>query len=235
MTYGFKIFGWGYVVAWGVVACSPSVRPLGDEPVGSEAGATKSSGAANTGGSHSESGGDGGTPPGPIVTGGAPPDPPVTGGDGPDGDCYAPQHRPELSLEAGAQGCACNGEQAECVRFAYQGRPHDVALYCIDGSWQLAEDGVCGGEEAECRIDGVDYPSNSRRINDVDSCNRCDCKDGELTLCTEINCPTPCPEGTWKSRRCVECGPAGGCAVYETGCFSDPSCEDGECLSTPCF
>jgi hypothetical protein len=235
MTYGIKMLGWGYVVAWCVVACSPSQLSLGDEPVG-EAGESGSvlqntSGAGNSGGTaHNQPGGAGGMTPAPVGSGGATPVPPITGGAGSDDDCYAPQHRPELSLEAGAEGCACNGDQAECVRFAYQGRPHDMALYCIDGRWALAEDGVCNDIEAECRVRGVDYPSNSRRIEDVFSCNRCDCVQGTLGSCTAINCPIPCPDGTWAARRCVECGTGpGGCGIYETGCFADTSCQDGHC------
>lgn len=223
-------------VAWvGLMACAPDVLPLGDEPLGGSGGSTQAAGGKSV-----LPGGGGASQNDPPTEGGATlVDPPVEGGatqvdppaaGGATQECYAPQYRPELAIEPNTVGCPCEDEPEECVRVQYDGRPWDVALYCVDGQWKSAEDGICW-TGAECVVDDVTYPSGARRVpTPYSACNTCRCMDGELVDCTTRECAdTPCPEGTFVARNCVGCGPAGGCTAWEIGCFADPACEDGTC------
>lgn len=224
-------------VAWlGSIGCAPEVLPLGDEPLGGSGGSSTGAGRKSV----LPAGGAGqGDPPAeggatlidPPIQGGATQiDPPIEGGA--TQDCFAPQHQPELAVEPAAMGCPCTDEPEECVRTQYDGRPWDVSLYCVDGKWTSAEDGVCA-TGAACLVDGTTYPSGARRVPTPYSvCNECSCTDGELVDCTTRECAdTACPENTFAARKCVTCGTAGGCAVYEIGCFPEPECEDGTCDS----
>jgi len=154
-----------------------------------------------------------------------------------DTDCFAPQNSPQLALVDPNAGCACAGEPGECVEVSDNGRPHDLAFECMDGRWQSVEDGACGlGSSARCRVDGVTYPHGARHVpNPGDTCNTCVCNDGTLEQCTTAEClDTPCPEGAFYARRCVECGPADGCATFEIGCLSGPGCATGICQTSMC-
>jgi hypothetical protein len=111
-----------------------------------------------------------------------------------DQDCFSPTNRPDLAIEPGSGGCACDGEPPECVLTEHEGRPWKVGLYCTDGRWTSAEDGVCGdGRQADCKTGGIVYPHGARNIPDPTSCNTCSCDNGQL-ICTEIGCPIDCPE-----------------------------------------
>lgn len=91
-------------------------------------------------------------------------------------------------------------------------------------------------ERVACRVDGLTYQDGSIDVPDPHSCNTCECRDGRL-ICTEIDCPEPCPEGTVAARSCVECSPADSCLAIETGCFPSCSatcrgtCVDGACVA----
>lgn len=224
-------------VAWlGLTGCAPSVLPLGDEPLGGSGGS-----GAGEGGKSVLPGPGGATQVDTPTEGGATlVDPPGQGGatqvdvpieGGATQDCYAPQHKPELAVEPDAVGCRCDDEPEECVRTQYDGRPWDVALYCVDGQWQSAEDGICW-TGAACVVQGTTYPSGARRVPTPYSfCNECRCMNGELVDCTGYKCAdTPCPDNTFAARKCVDCGTGpGGCATYEIGCFAEPECEAGTC------
>jgi hypothetical protein len=93
---------------------------------------------------------------------------------------------------------------------------------------------------AACDVGGVTYPSGTGDIPDPTSCNTCTCEDGSL-ICTEINCPNPCPEGHGAGQECAACGPTDACEVVRFGCF--PSCQDemdcesggGLCIDQKCI
>ena len=87
--------------------------------------------------------------------------------------------------------------------------------------------GVCVSDSdptdgTACRVGGLTYQNGSVGVPDPYSCNQCECRDGSL-ICTEINCATPCPEGTSPGTSCAECGADDDCLVVETGCL--PACE----------
>ncbi|MDF3069233.1 MAG: sspo [Polyangiaceae bacterium] len=152
-----------------------------------------------------------------------------------DADCFSPTHRPYLAAEPGATGCACENRGPECVLTEHDGRPWRVALYCNEGRWVSAEDGVCGdGSQADCRSRGVTYPHGARRIPSPVDCNECDCEDGKLT-CTEGGCggaPHECPEGSTLRVTCIECSVGAAmstCSVFETACLTEEQCPDGAC------
>jgi hypothetical protein len=98
----------------------------------------------------------------------------------------------------------------------------------------------------DCIVNGVKYASGAT-VPDPFSCNSCSCEDGAITICTEIGCSIPCPEGTIAGSGCAECGPVGGCPAVETGCMpvcsTDDDCTEagrrfcdqdaGHCVGTP--
>lgn len=61
----------------------------------------------------------------------------------PVGSCFSPEQTPALALEHAEAGCACNGEQGQCVRVRYDGQDVDLALVCAGGRWRSVEDGPC--------------------------------------------------------------------------------------------
>jgi hypothetical protein len=94
-------------------------------------------------------------------------------------------------------------------------------------------DGVCEdvwgslGQGASCKVRGIVYPDGAAGIQGPTGCNTCDCLDGALDC--DAACKIKCAaEDEWGSR-CIECGPAGGCAVVEHGCV--PACDYGSCAS----
>jgi hypothetical protein len=144
---------------------------------------------------------------------------------------------PNLALLNPDAGCACADEPPECVQTEHEGRPWLLSLYCEDGKWTSAEDGVCGdGRQADCRVDGITYPHGARRVpTPFSECNTCACANGALSECTNRKCAdTQCEEGTFPATRCLECGPVDECLLVETGCLSGPGCETGFCESDRC-
>ncbi len=75
--------------------------------------------------------------------------------------------------------------------------------------------------EASCEVDGQVHASGATGIGDPQSCNTCTCDDGTL-VCTEINCPEPCPSGTAYGTSCSQCGPTDACEVVRHACL--PTC-----------
>ncbi len=153
-----------------------------------------------------------------------------------DQGCFSPTDTPGLAINPDSTGCACNDDPPECVRTMHEGNPWDVALYCVDGRWTSAEDGVCDGLTPGCNVDDVSYPSGARRVpSPFSTCNTCDCTAGELTNCTMRKCADKiCEDGSSKARRCLGCGPTDDCSEYEIGCLSGQGCQDGLCASPWC-
>ncbi len=150
--------------------------------------------------------------------------------------CFSPTITPELALTPGVRGCTCSDEPPECVRTTHDDEPHDLALYCIEGRWTSAEDGVCDWLAPGRKVDDVSYPSGARRVPSPFSfCNECDCVNGELVNCTTDDCAdTTCEPGSRPARRCLGCGPNDACSEYEIGCLSGEGCETGLCSSAWC-
>lgn len=153
-----------------------------------------------------------------------------------DQGCFSPTESPALAIEPGSLGCACTDEPPECVRTMHEGKPWDIALYCVDGRWTSAEDGVCDWLAPGCKVDDVSYPSGARRVpSPFSSCNTCDCSEGKLVNCSQFKCgATVCDEGSSEARRCLGCGPNDDCSEYEIGCLSGEGCESGLCSSPWC-
>jgi hypothetical protein len=153
-----------------------------------------------------------------------------------DTQCFSPDSSPELAVDQPDAGCPCHGDEpAECVQTEYDGRPWRVALYCEQGRWISAEDGVCGdGRQSDCRVGDVTYPHGGRNIPDPFGCGVCACDDGALTECSGVDCVVHCAEGEFPARRCLDCGPVDECTVTEIGCLSGDGCETGVCVGAMC-
>jgi hypothetical protein len=80
--------------------------------------------------------------------------------------------------------------------------------------------------ETSCEVNGVIYPDGANDVPDPMSCNTCSCENGQVTACTEINCPSSCEDGMIFGTECAECGPGDGCVTTRSGCF--PACETQE-------
>ena len=89
----------------------------------------------------------------------------------------------------------------------------------------------CGVMRAgvSCEVDGITYPHGWDRVPDPASCNTCSCDNGEITGCTEIDCPMACPPDQVLGTECAQCGPADGCESVRTGCLLKCSTEQ-ECV-----
>jgi hypothetical protein len=238
MTNRKNIWGLGIVLASMAGACKPELRALGDEPaVGGAPSVDGGRGGASN--NMSQKGGSSSV----LPQGGKTSTPATSAGRGPTSggvpavdECFSPTENLDLAIESGT-GCACDDDPPECVRTMYDGRPHDVALQCIDGRWVSVQDGACGeSSTTDCKVGGVSYPSGARRIRSpFDACNTCDCNEGELDNCTLGRCAsTTCGEGSSPARRCLGCGPGGKCTEYEIGCLSGEGCETGLCSSPSC-
>jgi hypothetical protein len=96
-------------------------------------------------------------------------------------------------------------------------------------------EGVYAGNGRSCKVSGRIYADGEGGIPDPVSCNQCTCEDGQLA-CTEIGCPTPCPDGTAFGTGCAECGPVDDCLVVEYACFPacTDACENGFCSNGAC-
>lgn len=88
-----------------------------------------------------------------------------------------------------------------------------------------------------CNVNGEVWPHGAR-VDDPFSCNSCLCEYGQLTECTERDCPVPCPEGTGPGTRCTNCGPGDTCRTVLTGCLETcnegADCEGGSCIDGLC-
>ena len=96
-------------------------------------------------------------------------------------------------------------------------------------------------EGRPCLAARYGYPSGDTTFPDPTSCNTCSCDDGEVTACTDIACPTPCPDGFIASTDCGECSQLSmGCSIPRTACLPEcmagntcgdgsGSCVDGAC------
>jgi hypothetical protein len=154
-----------------------------------------------------------------------------------DEQCFSPTNSPNLALINPDAGCACVDEPPECVKTEHEGRPWRVSLYCERGKWTTGEDGVCGdGRQADCHVDGVTYAHGARRVPaPFSACNTCVCNNGNLSECTGNECADrTCEDGSYRAKRCIECGPVDQCLAVETGCLSGPGCESGSCEEGRC-
>ena len=96
-----------------------------------------------------------------------------------------------------------------------------LPIQVIDGT--PPADSMVSNIGASCEIDGNIYPSGTRWLNDVQSCNTCTCDSGQLSECTADSCPLTCPAGSEFGTSCSSCGPADGCEVLRHGCL--PTCQ----------
>lgn len=234
---------WGIgLLMCGLSACTPSIRPLGDEPSeggdesGGDTGGPNMAGTGTVlpqgGSGNSGTGGSGGMTPNQGGAGGT-----ASGMGGNNANCFSPTNSAALAIEVPEAGCPCSKEPDECVLTEYDSRPWLLSFSCQNGKWESVEDGVCGdGRQSACRVDGVTYPHGARNIpSPFDECNHCSCGDGQLVDCTIIECgDIECGEGSYPARRCVECGPTDACLEVETGCLSGPGCENGFCDEGRC-
>jgi hypothetical protein len=78
-------------------------------------------------------------------------------------------------------------------------------------------------KQRNCMVSGKVYPHGTTAIPDPGSCNNCFCDDGNL-VCTEIGCPSKCPEATSVGVQCAECTPMGACLMPDYECL--PTCTD---------
>jgi hypothetical protein len=161
-------------------------------------------------------------------------------------ECWTPD-QPELAID-NPFGCSCVHENETACMFTTT-TGYATAL-CTGGIWtrrldinacSCASDARCGygsrcggGTCAQgvCDVDGLRYAAGTTGIADPVDCNTCECKaDGTLS-CSTLPCPfSSCPAGTSRSETCIQCGPAGGCAVTRTGCL--PSCRtSADCSGT---
>lgn len=159
--------------------------------------------------------------------------------DGPCMTCWTPD-QPDLAAGIPSEGCACTTEnETACMHTAREG--YATAL-CTGGKWtrrldmnactcasdarcgygSRCESGICAA--ARCDVDGMRYAVGTTDIADPVTCNNCSCQSDGTLACTAYPCPAAfCPSGTTRETACLECGPAGGCALTRTGCL--PHCD----------
>lgn len=91
------------------------------------------------------------------------------------------------------------------------------------------------GAGAACKVSGVVYESGTTGISHPVSCNACECSDGQL-ICTDIDCPSPCPAQEAYGTQCAQCGPADECEIVEHACLPvcEESCDEGACIQNVC-
>jgi hypothetical protein len=90
---------------------------------------------------------------------------------------------------------------------------------------------------ASCEINATVYPSGTSAVPHPFSCNTCTCMDGQLTGCTEADCPVACPPDSVPSSQCAQCGPVDSCEVVEHACLpvcTGTTCQAGVCLDGVC-
>lgn len=126
---------------------------------------------------------------------------------------------------------SCEGPPLPCPSC-----PPGIAGYCSPAG--LCET-VWEHDPSACKVGGVVYPDGATQIPDPTSCNKCTCKDGELTSCTEVGCPKPCPADRVLSTQCALCGPTDECLIVEHACLptcdaDTDSCAEGLCVDGVC-
>jgi len=91
---------------------------------------------------------------------------------------------------------------------------------------------------ASCKVNGVVYASGETNVPaPFSSCNTCSCLDGQLSACTQNDCPDlACPPDSVPSSQCAQCGAANGCEVVEHACLPvcDTECAEGVCVQGVC-
>ena len=122
--------------------------------------------------------------------------------------------------------------------------PEEATATCQSGRCVITDERLPNGGDgdgdgaASCEVNGVVYASGTGGIDDPVSCNTCRCDDGQLTACTRIACPEPCPEGTENATSCGRCGPVDNCEVVRIGCHptcaADLACEGMGCVDGVC-
>lgn len=125
-----------------------------------------------------------------------------------------------------------NPDTGECEEKVYGGCGGNDNRYASLADCEAACVDQSSGRS--CEVDGVVYPDGATDVPDPGSCNTCSCVDGEVTVCTEINCPVDCEEGFTLGTECAECGPTDACLSIHTGCL--PVCEtQDDCASSGGF
>lgn len=224
-------------LAWSPLGCISRPDDGGDD--GNETGGTgPSTGASSgTGGKPGATGGSG--------TGGARVGSGGSGGQGIGGSSAGGGGDPSGGT-AGEPGAGGLGGQGAICEIPFDGGDCDAAIrvYSHNPQSDLCEPAVyggCGGNEnrfdslqecekacganppgVSCEVDGIIYPHGSSGVPDLRSCNTCGCDNGELTGCSEDDCPTPCPDGSLSASECVACGPADECLTVRHTCL--PAC-----------
>jgi len=118
-----------------------------------------------------------------------------------------------------------NAASGQCEQRIYGGCDGNGNNFALFEDCVLA----CGhdSEGTACRVGGQTYPHGAG-VPDPYSCNGCSCDQGQITGCTEADCPEPCADGTKPGTSCAACGPADGCEILETDCL--PACDsDDDC------
>jgi len=136
--------GTAMFAVWGLMAaCAPDVRELGDDAKGGGAAGQSTGGGIGLAGEGPAStpggGGSGGIAHtgGTTHSGGAPDTPGLAGeGPGPTPECFSPTLNPQLGLEEGAVGCACQETDPVCVSDLQANPPWIGMLLCEDGHWK---------------------------------------------------------------------------------------------------
>lgn len=172
----------------------------------------------------------------------------VSSGGSPSGGAAGEPGTGGAASTTGGQG----GESPIC-ELPFDGGPCDAAIpvYSHNVQTGLCEPtvyGGCGGNENRfetladceqacdvqrggiyCEVNGRTYPHGAN-VPDPRSCNTCTCEDGELTACSEADCPKPCPEGSLPATECAECGPTDACLTVRHTCLPECGPTD-ECVS----
>jgi hypothetical protein len=188
-----RAWGIGFIVWGAIVACTPSIRDLGDEP-------TAGSGGGGKGGSGSvlPKAGSGSTP---TPSDGGAPDNAAGTPNGPE-ECFSPSQNPELAQQDGALGCACNATDPVCVSDLTSDPPWYGMLECEDGRWKSVP--------PSCDRDCFS-PTNSPHLA-VDPTAGCACDDDPPECVQTVLDGQPwrigmyCEEGKWTTGEDGVCG-----------------------------
>ncbi len=153
--------------------------------------------------------------------------------------------------------CGCtsfvNPEQTDAIEVAQQAQQDYGMLSCggdvLCAPCQEPTSAYCSAEGrcvdtfeitpggASCLVNGTVYLDGTSGVPDPHSCNTCNCVNGELTGCTEFDCPvTVCPPDSVPSTQCAQCGPVDNCEIVEHGCLPvcTDTCQIGACLDGVC-
>jgi len=120
-----------------------------------------------------------------------------------DNTCYSPTQNAARAYDEGAFGCACDGDEAQCVNTDEAGF---VGLICEDGAWAAVSDGPCGLEQGKC----FSPTQNPERGLDQGAIG-CAC-DGDEPKCVELPDGSQlgflCEDGAWTAVNDGPCGKA---------------------------